>query len=90
MQNNSFVYLEKPVAFVLCMCNTVFHAFLGTKCFVFLRWMRLLLYFRPIRPKKLLRSPPPLLVFPVSKVCVVGHDTLFIHLMMMIHLIHND
>lgn len=38
--------------------------------FLFSRWMRLLLYFRPTRPKKLLRSPPPLLEFPVSKASV--------------------
>lgn len=33
------------------------------------RWMRLLLCCRPTRPKRLLRSPPPLPVFPASKVC---------------------
>lgn len=37
------------------------------QCFI-LRWTRLLLCFRPTRPRKLLRSPPPLLGFPVSKV----------------------
>lgn len=45
--------------------------------FVFSRWMRLLLCFRPTRPKKLLRSPPPLLVFPVSKASVSPQRFIF-------------
>lgn len=41
--------------------------------------MRLLLCSRPTRPRRLLRSPPPLLVFPASKVCSQERHFRFIH-----------